>query len=125
LSPKRSGAILPVLLLALLAQLLAPVWAGVGMARTMSGAPGATSICISSYLVSIPNAPARETPDTHDDCCAVCHFLQSSFAPPPSAWDFVPPTLLSGYAAWTANEVHFLGLIGRFHVQARAPPSLS
>jgi len=123
LSAVRTRATLPVFLIALLMQILAPASAGMAMARAMAADPlGAAPICASGQSAGdrreTPEAPAR-----HDDCCQLCHFAQAGAAlPVPLPQRLDPPEPLTSHVRWNVAVARGSGAKRYYHAPARAPP---
>jgi hypothetical protein len=124
LASRRIAAILPVFLIALLAQVFAPAGASLAMARA-SNASLAAPICQTSGdrdgRNHTPGAPA-----SHDDCCSLCQFAHSGAAPlPPQAVLIITQPNPAQRVEWILRADRLTHRAQRAHAQARAPPFFS
>ena len=122
---RRLKNFLPIVLIALLVQIFAPIGACWAASIAASDPLAAAVICHGNA-----NAPAGPTDQTghraHDGCCSVCSVLQTG-APvdvPQTAGiisvDRVPERVL-----WVEFTPDRLGFRAGSHAQARAPPPIS
>ena len=122
---KRLKNFLPIVLIALLVQIFAPI-----------GACWAASIAASDPLAGVvichgnATAPAGQNDQTghraHDGCCSVCSVLQTG-APVdvPQTADAVSFDRAPERMVWVEFTPDRNGSLARSHAQARAPPAIS
>jgi Protein of unknown function (DUF2946) len=121
---RRLGKYLPIVLIALMVQIFAPI-----------GATWAVSIAASDPLHSFPicsgGASTADQSDqsgqhrAHEGCCSVCSVLHTG-APIDAPQAAVPvPYRQPQRAVWRSAAPDLLGSRTGSHAQARAPPSIS
>jgi hypothetical protein len=121
---RRLGRFLPIVLIALMVQIFAPI-----------GATWAVSIAASDPLHSVPicSGGGSTTDQTnqsgqhraHEGCCSVCSVLHTG-APVDAPQTAVPvPYRQPQLMVWRATAPDLFGSRTGSHVQARAPPSIS
>ena len=118
---RRSKAVLPVFLLALLVQVFAQGWGGLAM---QAGATASTAHC--SVMAGGAGGEQQTPPGKHHhdhQCCLFCHFPHA-VDPAPVAAAFAAPALLTRYVAWTVDPALVPSAHAGKHARARAPPSL-
>ncbi len=116
MTPGRLAA-LPVFVVALLIQLIAPIGAQRAMARDPLGVH---ALCLAAPADNAPVAPASQ--DSHDQCCALCGLAM--FGAPPAA-GFAPP-LRAPFSAQPALARLALHLSpAGLPAPARGPPPVS
>jgi hypothetical protein len=121
---RRLGRFLPIVLIALMVQIFAPI-----------GATWAVSIAASDPLHTVPICSAdASTPGqsdqsgqhrAHEGCCSVCSVLHSG-APVDAPQTAVPvPYRQPQLMVWRVTAPDLFGSRAGSHAQARAPPSIS
>jgi hypothetical protein len=122
---RRLELLIPIVLFAVLVQLIAPIGAFCAVARAVSDPLGMVSICSDMTPADGQMMPSH-APNAHADCCAFCAAGHSgSAAIDPPAPVFV--TLQRQYqrVVWLeATDVLPTVRVGS-NAQARAPPTLS
>lgn len=122
---RRLQRYLPVVLLALLVQIIAPVAACWAAASVISDPIGAAEICHSDPAAPTTQGDAGSLPGQHGTCW-ICFAAQASAsfdAPRPLA--FALPYRHAAQVAWGDHAPQLSALPARSHAQARAPPTLS
>jgi len=121
---RRLKNFLPIVLIALMVQIFAPIGATWAASISASDPLGVAVICHG-------NAASGQTDQTggqraHEGCCSVCSMLQAA-APvdAPQAADVITFDRESRRVAWLAFTPDLLGSRAGSHAQARAPPSIS
>ncbi len=119
---RRTFVVLPIFLITLLAQVLAPVGAGFAMAAASSD-PLNAPIC--QHVDALPDHGQNPgAPASHDQCCPLCQFVHSGAAPlSPTPTAFAPGAVLPRRVAWVQPDARPTD--GRLdaNARARAPPS--
>jgi hypothetical protein len=121
---RRLGRFLPIVLIALMVQIFAPI-----------GATWAVSIAASDPLHSVPicSGGGPNTDQTnqsgqhraHEGCCSVCNVLHTG-APLDAPQAAIPSLYRQPLrAVWRAAAPDLFGSRAGSHAQARAPPSIS
>ncbi|MCP1999956.1 hypothetical protein J2S34_002404 [Nitrobacter winogradskyi] len=122
---RRLGRFLPIVMLAMLVQIFAPVAACLAFSATAAD-PLAGAIC--SHAPDATPAEDRETDpqQMHGACCALCCVVHHATAPPPD------PLAVAVSIERNATAVVWRGLTFGLppfaidaNAQARAPPSIS
>jgi hypothetical protein len=119
---RRLRKFLPVILTALMVQLMAPVAACWAAFVAASDPLSSAEICHSSP-VSVPGDPDHGGGALHDGACLICCVLHASASvePPPVA-TFVSPYREVGRVVWGRHELRFFTPRTGSNSQARAPP---
>jgi hypothetical protein len=123
---RRLEVFIPIVLLAILVQLIAPIAAFRVVASAISDPLYMASIC-SEMTASqdAPSAPAK-TPHNHADCCAFCgagHGGSMAVDPPPLV--FVSLQRQYQRVSWLQAAEPMPTVRVGSNTQARAPPSIS
>jgi hypothetical protein len=123
---RRLEVFIPIVLLAILVQLIAPIAAFRVVASAISDPLYMASIC-SEMTASqdAPSAPAK-TPHNHADCCAFCgagHGGSMAVDPPPLV--FVSLQRQYQRVSWLQAAEPMPTVRVGSNAQARAPPSIS
>ncbi len=123
---RKLGRYLPVALLAVLLQVLAPVAASAMMAVTIAKADpfGGAVICHAETDAAPSNGDTDRTACGLD--CVMCCVLHAAAAldAPPAPFD-AAPLRLTASIVWTARELRLVHLLARAQAQPRGPPFLS
>ncbi|WP_280705796.1 DUF2946 domain-containing protein [Bradyrhizobium sp. BR13661] len=121
----RLQKFLPVVLLALVMQVLAPIAACWAAGQAVSYPLGAGVIC---HGVSEQGTPSDQTgsPTAHSGACALCCLAQASASPesPPHA-ALAVPFRHAARVVWHETEAFLLAAHGGSSAQARGPPHFS
>jgi Protein of unknown function (DUF2946) len=123
---RRVGKFLPIVLIALVVQIFAPVGATWAASIALTDPLRAAVICHGDM------APSQDQSDgqtgqhrAHDGCCSVCNVLHTG-APVDVPQIAVPtPYRPSVRAVWLEATPDLFGSRTGSHAQARAPPALS
>jgi hypothetical protein len=120
---RRIHAILPLLLIAWLAQIVAPIGASAAAVAALDPLAGAV-IC--THVAATPNDAGPVHPASGDDCCAFCTATAPVGTPPvPLAAPVPPATLVLDPHGWRTANVTRPNLALEQRFRARAPPSFS
>ena len=122
---RRLEKFLPIVLIAVLVQIVAPI--GATWAATIAAADPlhAVPICHGA-AVAIPDQPTPSgQPSAHEGCCSVCSVVHSGA--PIDAPQAVPTTPFRPAIsiAWPDTTPDLVGFRPSSHARARAPPALS
>jgi DUF2946 family protein len=121
---RRLRKFLPIVLIALAVQILAPIAACWAAAIVASDPLYAAAICHDTGPSSSGQADQSDQPRAHDGCCSVCSVAHSGAAiEAPAA--ITTPYRASEPMIWRDRAPDLLGLRTGSHAQARAPPSNS
>lgn len=121
----RLKTYLPIVLLALLVQIFAPIGACWAASIAASDPLAAAVICHGNAAAQ--NGPSDQTSHrAHDGCCSVCSVLQTG-APVdvPQTAEAVSVALQAQRVVWTEFRPVPFGSRAGSHAQARAPPTVS
>jgi hypothetical protein len=122
---RRLRKFLPIVLIALAVQILAPIVACWGASVAASDPLLAPTICHDNAATSQgDNQPGQ--PGVHDGCCSVCSVAHTG-APvaAPQTAAVASPYLQSRRVVWLKLPPDLLGARAGSHAQARAPPQLT
>lgn len=118
---------IPVFLIALMVQILAPIGASVAVAVAASDPLATAEIC-RDHLASVPapGDPGNQH-QTHDANCAICCVYSGSAAPAntPDTIGLVVPYRIDRGVVWHDSMPRLAGSFGGSNARARAPPSVS
>jgi hypothetical protein len=119
---RRLGKFLPIVLIAVLAQVFAPIGATWAASIAASDPLHAAAICHGN-AASAPNDQSGQ-PRAHD-CCSVCNVVHTGgpVATPQAA--VVTPWRHAARVAWRDTAPDLFSSRAGSHAQARAPPSFS
>jgi hypothetical protein len=122
---QRLRKYLPVFLIALMVQILAPIGASVAVAIAASDPLAAAEIC-QDHASSVP-APGDQGNQTHDASCVICCVFSGSAAPAntPDTFGLVVPYRDDQGVVWHARTPRVAGSFAGSNTRARAPPSIS
>jgi hypothetical protein len=123
---RRLEAFVPIVLLAVLVQLMAPIAAFRAVAYATSDPLYMASICTDMASVSDAQSAPYETQHSHGDCCAFCgagHAVAVALDAPP----LVFVTLQRQYQriSWLEDAAPMPAIRIGSNAQARAPPQLT
>ena len=121
---RRLRNFLPIVLLALMVQILAPIGACWAVSIAASDPLHAAIVCHDNGASTGQAGGAGQT-DAHDGCCSLCNVLHTGV--PVDVPDTAIATLYrqSGHVVWRDSAPDLFGSRAGFHAQARAPPSIS
>ena len=121
---ERFQKFLPIILIALVVQILAPVGATFAAAIAASDPLGAAPICHGSQ----EGVPAHDNPNgrAHDGACSVCCAAQAGASlDTPKAATSAAPARVAARIIWRADAHDLPPARAGSHAQARAPPQAS
>ncbi len=118
---------IPVFLIALMVQILAPIGASIAVAIAASDPLAAAEFC-QGHLASVP-APGDQgnRHQTHDTNCVICCVFSGSAAPAntPDTIGLVVPYRIDQGVVWHDSIPQLAGSFAGSNARARAPPSVS
>jgi Protein of unknown function (DUF2946) len=120
---RRLEKFLPIVLIAVLVQIIAPIGATWAVTIAAADPLHAVPICHGA-AASSPDQPASSGQSAHDGCCSVCsvaHNAAPAGAPQTATTLFRPATIV----VWLEPPADRLGSRPGSHAQARAPPLLT
>ena len=116
---------LPVVLLALTVQILAPIAACWAASIVASDPLHAAVICHDDAASTSGQTDPAGQPRAHDGCCSVCSVTHSGAPVGTPQTAVVTPCLQSKRVVWLDTEPGLSGSRTGSHAQARAPPPLT
>ena len=119
---RRFQKFLPVILIALVVQILAPVGATFAAAIAASDPLNAAPICHGGEG-GIPHGDPNGR--AHDGACSVCCAAQAGSLDTPKAEPVAVPTRMATRVIWRDEAPDLLPARAGSHAQARAPPQAS
>ena len=123
---RRLEVFIPIVVLAILVQLFAPIAAFRAFADAASDPLFMSSICSETATSAQDSQTAPVTQHDHGGCCAFCaagHVGAIALEPPPLV--FVTLQRLYQRFSWLEAADPMLALRAGSHAQARAPPTIS
>jgi hypothetical protein len=121
---RRLGRFLPIVLIAVLVQIFAPIAATWAASIAASDPLHAAAICHGN-AASVPN-PSDQSGQSHThDCCSVCSVVQTGAPVDAPQAAVTTPWRHAARVAWLEAAPDLLRSRAGFHAQARAPPSFS
>ena len=122
---RRLEKFLPIVLMALMVQILAPIGACWAAAIAASD-PLQAEICHTDLGQGSSGGQGGGQHQAHDGACAICCAAQASATlDTPQTAAIVAPNRYSLAVVWHDHALSLSTTNFRFHAQARAPPSLS
>lgn len=123
---QRLRKYIPVFLIALMVQILAPIGASVAVAVAASDPLAAAEIC-QDHASSVPAPGDQGNQQTHDASCVICCVFSGSAAPAntPDTVGLVVPYRDDQGVAWHARKPRVADSFAGSNTRARAPPSIS
>jgi hypothetical protein len=122
---RRLRKFLPIVLIALLVQILAPVaacWAaGARISDPLSAAP----ICHDDAALGGAQGDQTGWSHAHDGCCSICSVAHTGAPIDPPQVALAAPYGEPARVVWSDQILDLLGSRTGFHAQARAPPLLT
>ena len=121
---RRLQKFLPIVLIAALVQIVAPIGATWAASIAAADPLHAVPICHGA-AAAIPDQPPSGQPSAHEGCCSVCSVVHSGA--PVDAPQAVPaePFRPATAVLWLDTTPELSGSRPRSHAQARAPPAFS
>lgn len=122
---RRLGKLLPIVLIAVLVQIFAPIGATWAASIAASDPLHAAVICHGN-AASVPN-PSDQTGQSraHDGCCSVCSVVHTGAPVDTPQAAVATPWRHAERVVWLNVTPDLFGSRAGFHAQARAPPSFS
>jgi hypothetical protein len=121
----RLGKFLPIVLIAVLVQIFAPIGATWAASIATSDPLRAAAICHGN-AASAPNQSDQTGQSrAHDGCCSVCSVVHTGAPVDIAPASFAVPRRHAGRVVWLDTAPDLFSSRAGFHAQARAPPSLS
>jgi hypothetical protein len=119
---RQAGKFLPIVLVALLVQIFAPIGATWAASIAASDPLSAAVICHGNSTSQSDQSGQHRA---HDGCCSVCSVVHTG-APLDTPQDLVAiPYRHAARVAWLDTAPDLFSSRAGFHAQARAPPSFS
>ena len=122
---RRLGRFLPIVMLAMLVQIFAPVAACLAFSPAMAD-PLAGAICSHAPDAASPQDREDDPQQTHGACCTLCCVVHHAAAPPPDPQAFAVNIERDATTViWRSLVFDLRPLAARSNAQARAPPFIS
>ena len=121
---RRLWKFLPIVLMALAVQVLAPIGACWAASIAASDPHHAALIC-SGGAASTSDRTGQTGQGTHDGACAMCCLAQAGASLDAPEATFATPLRLAERVMWRDPAPDRFGSRTGWHAQARAPPSIS
>jgi len=123
---RRLQRFLPIVLIALMVQILAPIGATWAVAIAAADPLGAAFICHSDALAPSPQSDQGGGHRAHDGACSVCCSAQAGASlDTPKAAPAAAPYRIAASVVWRAEARDLSPDRMGSNAQARAPPSIS
>jgi hypothetical protein len=121
---RRLGKLLPIVLIAVLVQIFAPIGATWAASIAASDPLHAAAICHGN-AASVPNPSDQSGQPRAHDCCSICNVVHTGgpVATPQAA--VATPWRHAARVAWLDAAPDLFSSRAGSHAQARAPPSFS
>jgi hypothetical protein len=123
---RRFKRYVPIFVIALMVQILAPIGAGWAFASAISDPLAAAEICLSHPSSGVPGDEGGQQ-QAHDANCLICCAFNTgaaSFSPPePAAW--AAPYRPVSHVVWRDRDPQLADSCLGSNAKARAPPFLS
>jgi hypothetical protein len=121
---RRLGRFLPIVMLAMLVQIFAPIAACLAFSTTTAD-PLAGAICSHAPDASSPQDRETDPQQTHGACCALCCVVHAATPPPDPQAVAVSIARDATTVVWRGLAFGLPPLAVDSHAQARAPPNIS
>ena len=123
---RRLWKFLPIVLMALAVQVLAPIGACWAASIAASDPLHAAPICSGGAASTTDQTGQTGQPRAHDGACAMCCLAHAGATlDTPEATTFATPLRASERVLWLDATPDLQGARAGWHAQARAPPSIS
>jgi len=122
---RRLRKFLPIVLIALVVQILAPIGATWAASIATSDPLHAHSICSGIAASSTDQADQTGQHRAHDGCCSVCMVFHSGLSPDTPLATVAAPYRQSLRVTWLEPAPDRFASRAGSHAQARAPPKLT
>ncbi len=122
---RRLRKFLPIVLMALAVQILAPIGACWSAAIAASDPLHAAPICSGNAASTTDPTGQTGQPRAHDGACAMCCLAHAGASPAMPEATFATPLRQFERVTWLDAAPDWLGSRAGWHAQARAPPSIS
>jgi len=120
---RRLRKFLPIVLLALTVQILAPIAACWAASIAASDPLQAAVICHDHTASGQTDQPGQ--PAAHGDCCSICSLAHAGAPLDTRQASIATPYFLSERVVWLDRAPDLFGARAGSHAQARAPPQLT
>jgi hypothetical protein len=120
---RRLRKFLPIVLLALAVQILAPI-AACWAASIAASDPLQTAVICHDHAASDQTDQPGQ-PRAQDDCCSICSLAHAGAPLEPPQASAATPYLQSERVVWLDRAPDLFGARAGSHAQARAPPTIS
>ena len=121
---RRLGKFLPIVLIAVLVQIFAPIAATWAASIAASDPLHAAAICHGN-AASVPNSSDQSGQPRAHDCCSVCNVVHTGGPVDAPQAGVTTPWRHAVRVAWLAMAPDLFSSRAGSHAQARAPPSFS
>jgi hypothetical protein len=122
---RRLRKFLPIVLIALMVQILAPIAACWAASIAASDPLSTATICHDSGSSNAGQSDPSGQPRSHDGCCSVCSVAHTGAPVDAAPVAFAAPYLDPGQVVWIDRTPDLFHSRTGAHAQARAPPSIS
>lgn len=120
---RRLGRLFPIVLLAMLVQILAPISASWAFASAASDPLHLAGICSSASDTA--NDAGTNPHQTANTCCTLCYVAQAATPTPDPQSSFVILQRDAGAVVWRDAHPEIRASVAYAYAQARAPPAFS
>jgi hypothetical protein len=121
---RRLGKFLPIVLIAVLVQIFAPIGATWAASIAASDPLGGAAICHGN-AASVPNPSDQSGQPRAHDCCSICSVVQTGAPVDVPQAAVTTPYRHVASLAWLDTAPDLFTSRAGSHAQARAPPSFS
>lgn len=121
---RRLRKFFPIVLIALVVQIFAPIGATWAASVAASDPLGVAAICHDNASTSGPTDQTGQ-PGAHDGCCSVCSVVHTGAPVEPPQATVAAPYRQALRVVWLDRAPDLFGSRAGSHAQARAPPSIS
>ena len=122
---RRLGKFLPIILIAVLVQIFAPIGATWAASIAASDPLHAAVICHGNAAASPSQSDQTGQSRAHDGCCSVCSVVHTGAPVDTPQATVATPWRLAARVAWRDTTPDLFSSRAGSHAQARAPPSFS
>jgi hypothetical protein len=121
---RRLGKFLPIVLIAVLVQIFAPIGATWAASIALSDPLHAATICHGN-AASVPNSSDQSGQPRAHDCCSICSVVHTGGPLDTPQAAVVTPRRYAERVAWLDTAPDLFSSRAGSHAQARAPPAFS
>jgi hypothetical protein len=122
---RRLGKLLPIVLIAVLVQIFAPIGATWAASIAASDPLHAAAICHGNAASAPNQSDQTGRSGTHEGCCSVCSVVQTGAPVDPPQPAVATPDRHAARVAWLYTAPDLFSSRAGSHAQARAPPLLT